>query len=127
VGTKLGAVLDDANGRTLYTLTNNGAPVPCTGQCAAIWPPLLVPAGTATVKTAAGVKGVGTMTRGDQVHVTEMDLPVYRFSGDANPGDTNGDGIKSFGGLWRAARPVGALPKSAPASAGAGSTGGYGY
>jgi predicted lipoprotein with Yx(FWY)xxD motif len=37
---KFGEILTDTSGKTLYTLTNDGKDVPCTGQCAAIWPPL---------------------------------------------------------------------------------------
>jgi predicted lipoprotein with Yx(FWY)xxD motif len=37
---RFGDILTDTSGKTLYTLTNNGKDVPCTGQCAAIWPPL---------------------------------------------------------------------------------------
>lgn len=36
----LGEILTDTSGKTLYTLTNNGADVPCTDKCAAAWPPL---------------------------------------------------------------------------------------
>ena len=38
----VGKVLVDAQGRTLYTFTNDGRAVPCTGECAALWPPLTV-------------------------------------------------------------------------------------
>jgi predicted lipoprotein with Yx(FWY)xxD motif len=37
---RFGDILTDTSGKTLYTLTNNRKDVPCTGQCAAIWPPL---------------------------------------------------------------------------------------
>ncbi|HET7651595.1 MAG TPA: hypothetical protein VFK42_01065 [Acidimicrobiales bacterium] len=37
---RFGEILTDTSGKALYTLTNNGKDVPCTGQCAAIWPPL---------------------------------------------------------------------------------------
>ena len=40
---KLGVIVVDAQGRTLYTLTKNGEPVACTGQCASFWPPLCCP------------------------------------------------------------------------------------
>src|SRR5262245_32565430 len=53
----LGAVLVDSTGRTLYTLTDNGQAVACSGECAAIWPPLVVKSG-AKVKHAHGVTGI---------------------------------------------------------------------
>jgi predicted lipoprotein with Yx(FWY)xxD motif len=126
-GTKLGSVLADPNARTLYTLTRNGASVPCTSQCAAIWPPLTLPAGTATAATVPEVTGIGTTTNGGRVQVTEMNQPLYRFSGDTKPGDTNGDGITSFGGQWQAVLSGGVVPNTAPSSTGGGSSGGYGY
>jgi predicted lipoprotein with Yx(FWY)xxD motif len=127
---KLGSVLTDSGGRTLYTLTNNGAPVPCTGQCATIWPPLTVPAGTTSVTAAPGVTGIGTTTGRAAPQVTEMNRPLYRFSGDTNQGDTNGDGVVSFGGTWQAVRssadPISIAPAPAPAPT-SGSSGGFGY
>src|SRR2546425_10500003 len=45
---KLGSVLVDAQGMTLYTLTNDGGTVVCSGQCATFWPPLLLPPYTVT-------------------------------------------------------------------------------
>lgn len=106
---KHGAVLVDGDGMTLYTLTNNGTPVTCTGQCAMAWPPLMVPAGTTTVDTTTGVTGLGTAPGDGGTQVTAGDLPLYRFTGDAAAGDTNGDGIANFGGVWHVVK--------APASA----------
>src|SRR4051794_7170556 len=43
---KLGELLVDGDGKTLYTLTDDsGAALACTGQCATFWPALLLPAG----------------------------------------------------------------------------------
>jgi predicted lipoprotein with Yx(FWY)xxD motif len=92
---------------------------------APIWPPLTLPAGTAT--TVPGVTGIGTTTNGGRVQVTEMNQPLYRFSGDTKPGGMNGDGIISFGGQWQAVRSGGVVPNTAPSSTGGGSSGGYGY
>jgi Secreted repeat of unknown function len=33
--------------------------------------------------------------------------PLYLFSGDAKAGDTNGEGVRAFGGLWYAVSPAG--------------------
>ena len=38
---KLGTILADKSGMTLYTLTNNGKAVACTGACLQAWPPLV--------------------------------------------------------------------------------------
>jgi predicted lipoprotein with Yx(FWY)xxD motif len=131
--TKLGPVLVDSAGKTLYTLTNTaGAPVPCTGQCLTFWPPLVLPAGATTATGAAGVTGLATVTTSGGMQVTKDGAPLYRFSADAAAGDTNGEGISSFGGTWHAVKvsaAPGAAPTSAsPATAGATtSSGGYGY
>src|SRR5712691_1547631 len=57
----LGRVLVDDKAITLYTLTSAGRPVACTGQCATVWPPLLLPSGMATPTAAAGVTGLGVV------------------------------------------------------------------
>jgi predicted lipoprotein with Yx(FWY)xxD motif len=113
---RLGTIVVDHGGMTLYTLTNNGKAVACTGQCASFWPPLTVPNGT-TPTGGAGTGTLGTTAAANgSLQVTINGLPVYRFSGDSGPGMTNGQGIQSFGGLWQVVK-AGA---SAAAGAGAG-------
>lgn len=109
----LGSILVDAKGMTLYTLTNAGKPVPCTDQCASFWPPLVLPPGTVTAMGGAGVTGLGTASTMTVVQVTENGSPLYRFSKDTAPGDTNGEGISSFGGTWHVAK-VGSTTAVAP-------------
>jgi predicted lipoprotein with Yx(FWY)xxD motif len=91
----LGKVLADANGKTLYTLTANGAPVACTGGCLAAWPPLIA---SGKPKGVKGVKNLGVDSATGQVTVDE--LPVYLFVRDTASGQANGQGINSFGGVW---------------------------
>jgi len=43
------------------------------------------------------VKNVGTTASGQ---VTINGAPVYTFQGDSAAGNTNGQGIMSFGGTW---------------------------
>jgi predicted lipoprotein with Yx(FWY)xxD motif len=102
-------VLVDQTGKTLYRFTHEKARhVACTGGCAAAWPPLLVGAG---LKPLAGL-GVsrlhlGTIRRPDgKLQVTYWGFPLYRFSGDAKPGDAKGQG---YGKAWFAIRPSGRL------------------
>jgi predicted lipoprotein with Yx(FWY)xxD motif len=94
----VGSVLVDAKGFALYTFTNDGQAVPCTGTCATLWPPLVVKSGS--VKSARGVSGLAT-AMGRQV--TQHGLPLYRYAGDGTAGQVNGNGINSFGGTWRVA------------------------
>jgi predicted lipoprotein with Yx(FWY)xxD motif len=98
---KFGTILVDGQGRTLYTLTNNGKAVACTSTaCTAIWPPLLLPSGQNSVTAGPGVSNVATVSANGGQQVTFNGTPLYRFSGDASAGSANGDGINSFGGIW---------------------------
>ena len=98
--TDKGMVLVDKQGMTLYTLTNAGAPVPCPAACVSIWPPLYTTAGATTATGPAGVTGLGTVAATGGTQVTDNGDPLYRFSVDKAPGDTKGDGISGFGGIW---------------------------
>jgi len=119
---------------TVYTLMKNGKPVPCTGQCLTVWPPLLLPAGVTTAVAGSGVGtlGMAAMSGGEQV--SYHGAPLYRFSMDKAPGDTNGDGINAFGGTWHVVK-IGASPSASPsttspaggAPAATTTTAGYGY
>ncbi len=119
VGTRssasLGTYLAGPNGFTLYTLSSdpaNGST--CAGQCAGAWPPLLVAEG-GTATAGSGVGGtVGTFARSDgSTQVSHDGRALYAFSGDTASGNTNGEGIVSFGGTWHVARPTAAA--AAPA------------
>jgi predicted lipoprotein with Yx(FWY)xxD motif len=112
---KLGMILADGSGLTLYTLTNNGKAVDCTGACAAVWPPLVASSGGApTPGSGVGTLGVASLSDGIQV-VTTTGLPLYRFSQDHDSGDAYGEGISSFGGVWHVVRAGQVAAATAPA------------
>jgi predicted lipoprotein with Yx(FWY)xxD motif len=104
----LGKILDDTRGRTLYLFKkDSGTKSACAGACASAWPPL-----RASVKPAVGVGAtasmLGTSPRSDgKPQVTYNGHPLYTYSGDQNPGDTNGQGLTNFGGGWFAVSPAG--------------------
>jgi predicted lipoprotein with Yx(FWY)xxD motif len=135
--TAKGTVLVDSSGMTLYTLKNNGTPVACTGACAAAWPPLVLPAGTTSATGADGVTGLGTVVKAGATHVTSDGAPLYRFKGDSQPDDANGDGLASFGGVWHVvtsaavstapAAPAPVPAATTPTTASSSGGGGYGY
>jgi predicted lipoprotein with Yx(FWY)xxD motif len=51
---------------------------------------------------------LGTITRDDgTMQVTYNGWPLYFFHEDAAAGDTNGQGIDEFGGLWWLVSPAG--------------------
>lgn len=125
--TSKGAVLADASGHTLYILTSDKAnQSACTGSCLSTWPPDIV----ASVPSSGGGISAqfGTFNRGGQTQLTVNGMPVYRYAGDSAPGDVNGEGIQSYGGIWYAVSPSGAAIKSAGGSSSTPSTsGGGGY
>jgi predicted lipoprotein with Yx(FWY)xxD motif len=93
---KLGDILVDADGRTLYAFTKDkGDQSACSGQCADNWPALT---GTATAGTGvqASLLSTAMQANGDS-QVTYSGRPLYYFAGDAKPGDTNGQGV---GNVW---------------------------
>ena len=122
---KFGTILVDSQGRTLYTLTNNNAAVPCAGACLTVWPPALLLAGQQPA--GSGVSNVSTVTASSGQQVTYKGLPLYRFSGDVTSGAANGDGINSFGGIWHVVKTSGGNSSTgAPSGGTSGSTSGGG-
>jgi predicted lipoprotein with Yx(FWY)xxD motif len=108
----LGTVLVNAAGRTLYTFAPDKAKkVTCTGSCAAIWPPLKVPAGQ-KASAQAGVKEslVSSLPNpsGGNV-VTYNGWPLYLYTADQAAGTANGQALNSSGGLWYAISPSGTV------------------
>jgi predicted lipoprotein with Yx(FWY)xxD motif len=86
-------VLTNAQGFTLYHLTADGPSNPtCTGPCAVTWPPLLLSSGQ---PTASGTlpQGLIAFTGADGRQVEYGGHPLYRYSGDSAPGQTNGEGL----------------------------------
>ncbi|MFE5669949.1 SCO0930 family lipoprotein [Streptomyces niveus] len=118
---KLGKVITDSEGFTLYRFDNDTAEPPkstCAGECEKAWP--VVAAGD--VKAAAGTDAskIGEVTRDDGTkQLTLGGWPMYRYAKDTNPGDANGQGV---GGTWFASAPDG--KKAAVGAAGAEEAGG---
>jgi predicted lipoprotein with Yx(FWY)xxD motif len=92
---KLGDLLVDANGRTLYQFEKDqGTTSACTGACASTWP-AFKPAGTPTVGTGLDATKIGSA--GGQV--TYAGHLLYYYAGDAKAGDTFGAAIPSWGAV----------------------------
>jgi predicted lipoprotein with Yx(FWY)xxD motif len=106
--TKLGQILVDGSGRTLYLFAKDQPDESaCSGACAAAWP---VDQSSGTPKAGSGVKAslLGTIHRGDgTTQVTYNHHPLYYYSGDSGAGQQNGQAINAFGAAWYVVTPTG--------------------
>ncbi len=120
---KLGNILVDSQGMTLYTFKNDKPnQSACNGGCASLWPPLTVAKGVTPV-AGSGVNGeLGVFQRSDgNYQVTYNQQPLYRYSGDSQPGQTNGNGL--FGGLWSVVKVTPAGSSNGSGGSGSGGSG----
>lgn len=108
---KLGKVIVDAKGMTLYDFhKDKGTTSSCYGECAVAWPPLLTK-GEPKAEGGAQQSLLGTTKRKDgTVQVTYKGHPVYGFVEDKKPGETNGNDFTGFGAPWYALLPNGEEP-----------------
>jgi predicted lipoprotein with Yx(FWY)xxD motif len=102
---RLGAIVADSGGETLYVFDGDTpGKIGCTGSCATLWLPVVLELGQAS-PTGSGVTGaLATVDRAEGPQVTLAGRPLYTYTKDAKPGDTNGDGV---GGKWHVAKPAG--------------------
>jgi predicted lipoprotein with Yx(FWY)xxD motif len=105
-----GKFMTDDHGRTVYIFSKDTSTMStCSGDCAKEWPPYTE----------------------DGSQVVFKGHPLYFFADDKSPGDTNGQGLNDFGGLWTEVSPAGtalaaAHPSSEPSSSGGGSSSEWG-
>jgi predicted lipoprotein with Yx(FWY)xxD motif len=103
---KMGKVITDQNGWTLYRFDNdttNPVKSNCEDKCAKVWPPAL----TDGQPKLDGVDPslVGTVTRADgTMQITVGKWPLYRYLGDIKPGTWKGQNV---GGKWFVSAPDG--------------------
>ncbi|MGW0627694.1 SCO0930 family lipoprotein [Streptomyces sp. NPDC002758] len=110
---ELGEIVVDKNGMTVYRFLKDKAwpesVSNCTGACLEKWP-VVAPVNANDTK-GVQKKGLMGFTRPDGTkQMTVNCWPIYTFSGDSAPGDTNGQGV---GGTWYAVAPDG-KPVGAP-------------
>jgi predicted lipoprotein with Yx(FWY)xxD motif len=120
-----GTFLAGPSGRTLYLWQADGHGMSnCTGSCAAAWPPLTTK-GKPKASNGAVAGDVGTVARADgTTQVTYKGHPLYYYTGDTGPGQTNGEGSNGFGAKWWLVTTSGSAI-TMPASSGGGSGGVY--
>ncbi|HVC78054.1 MAG TPA: hypothetical protein VND96_16200 [Candidatus Micrarchaeaceae archaeon] len=105
---KLGQILADSAGKTVYLfVADKSTASTCYTSCAQLWPPVLT-TGAPVAGTGAQASLLGTTTRTDgTTEITYAGHPLYYFVSDTAPGDTTGQGVNSFGGLWWVLSPAG--------------------
>ena len=117
--TKLGPILVDGRGHTLYLfLKDRSARSTCYGACAQIWPPAL---SSGSPLAGAGVVKAKLTTTRRRDHTRQLVYnghPLYAMDADARPGEMEGEG---FLGTWFVVSPAG----HRVAEPGASAPGGY--
>jgi predicted lipoprotein with Yx(FWY)xxD motif len=101
-----GQILVDAECRTLYVFSQDvdGEPT-CVDDCAANWPPLLVPdESVPPLADELDPSVFSIVQHPDGAMLKVGDWPLYYFANDAAPGDVNGQGV---GGVWWVVGPDG--------------------
>jgi len=101
--------LTDTSGRSLYLFEGDHGPhSSCGTGCDTVWPPLTT---TGHPRPAHGTHAgmLGTAARSDgTTQVTYGGHPLYYYSGDSSPRQTNGEGLDDFGAEWYLVSPGGA-------------------
>ena len=112
----LGTIVVDGEGMTLYRNAQDTAgAVTCTGDCAAVWPPLVAPNG---FKPSGVLASIARPDGGSQV--TYGGTPLYRYVEDKAAGETKGHGV---GGIWFVVLEAGSSGQATTTTAAAAVTG----
>jgi len=92
----LGMYFTNGTGYTLYLFTNdtqNSGKSACYGSCAAYWPPFLGNVSNLILPSGVNASAFGTIQRTDgTTQLTYDGWPLYTYSDDSAPGQTNGQG-----------------------------------
>ena len=114
---KLGTVLVNSKGRTLYMFVpDKQKKVTCVKSCAVIWPPVKLPKGAKPVaagKAKASLLGSDPNPAGGRV-VTYNHWPLYTYITDTAPGQAKGQALNLNGGLWYVLNPSGQVIRTKP-------------
>jgi predicted lipoprotein with Yx(FWY)xxD motif len=114
---KLGTVLVDGKGRTLYMFVpDKRKRVTCVRTCAAVWPPVKLPKAAkpaARAKAKAALLGSDRDPAGGRV-VTYNRWPLYTYVADTVPGQAKGQALNLNGGLWYVLAPDGKVIRKKP-------------
>jgi predicted lipoprotein with Yx(FWY)xxD motif len=114
---KLGVVLVNSKGRTLYMFVpDKRKKVTCVKSCAVIWPPVKLPKGAKPVaagKAKSSLLGSDPNPAGGRV-VTYNHWPLYTYITDTAPGQAKGQALNLNGGLWYVLNTSGQVIRTKP-------------
>lgn len=115
----LGRFVTDGQGRSLYMFTRDqGTTSACVDACLTTWPPLNQASGNPTLAPGlGGTVGVAVQADGRR-QVTYNGKLLYYYRTDANPGDTNGQGVGNAWFVVEAVAGAAALPATGGGPAG---------
>ena len=103
------------SGFTIYVLSSdtfNASTCPPSNGCTNVWPVLVPPSAGEQMST-----GWSSFVRSDgKTQLSYNGWPLYTYSGDSVAGQTNGNGITAFGGVWSIARPGMAAAAGTPSN-----------
>jgi predicted lipoprotein with Yx(FWY)xxD motif len=115
-----GAILTDAQGRTIYGFANDAArKSTCYQQCAKAWPPVVAQSPPQAAQGLNPALLTAVPRQDGTMQVMYGAWPLYYFSGDQQAGQTNGQGSK---GVWFVVGANGKLVKAAGGGASGGAT-----
>lgn len=107
--TSIGTILVNGAGHTLYAFsidTAHKSNCPA-GACTALWPPLEV-SGKPLLGHGVHSSLVGKIRRpSGHYQLTYGGHPLYTYTVDSSPGETHGEALEQFGGIWYAISPNG--------------------
>ena len=96
--TKLGRILVNGQGRTLYLyMKDRGTKSACSRRCSQVWPPATVSGAPTAGPGVAAAKLKTTPDADNRRQLVYNGHPLYTLSADVRPGQINGEG---FLGTW---------------------------
>jgi predicted lipoprotein with Yx(FWY)xxD motif len=113
---QVGTVVVDSEGYTLYRFDKDSARPPkstCLEDCWMKWPPLIHTSDLRLEGIDQALVGTVVRPEDSSRQVTIGGWPVYRYAGDAAPGEAKGHGV---GNVWFAVTPTGRKAAGAPAN-----------
>jgi predicted lipoprotein with Yx(FWY)xxD motif len=118
----LGKVLVDSRGRTVYLFRKDSrGKSSCAAACAAAWPPVRAQGMPLPGPGLSPAKLTTTARSDGAPQVLYNGHPLYRYTGDAKPGDTNGQRLTAFGAAWFAVSGAGQVVSHPASKPGGGS------